>query len=301
MDKFAPIVLFTFNRPEHLCKTIDALKKNNISKESCLYIFSDNYKKEEDKIKVEQVRNYTKNISWFKNITIFESDKNKGLACSIIDGITQILKTHDRVIVLEDDLIVSEFFLTFMNKALNFFLNRNDIFSISGYCPPIEIPEYYNDDIFLFQRNNSWGWATWKDRWESVDWNVSDFKDFIKNRKLRDKFNLQGNDVTAMLLKQMTKKINSWSIRFNYSCFKQNKLNVYPKHSLIENIGSDGSGSHVKKTNKFIVKTAEQEPEISNINLTDKIICRNFKKYYDTSLYRKIINLIKIAVYNNKN
>jgi len=294
MKQLAPIVLFAYNRPNHLKKTIESLLKNKLAKESEIYFFSDGSKNDFDKENVELVRKYMNQLVGFKKITISASIKNKGLANSVIEGITQIFNQYDKAIILEDDLQFSEYFLDYMNNALDFYENNSNVFSISGYCLPIEIPTDYKNEVFLFNRINSWGWATWKNRWSSIDWKVSDFSHFINDKNLVKKFNQCGEDVTIMLLKQMLGKIDSWAIRFNYACFKQNKLNVYPIKSLVQNIGTDGSGSHVKATKRFVSEIANKEPKLVDLQEVDLVIANNYKQYFKSSFYRRIINFLKL-------
>ncbi len=294
MKQLAPIVLFAYNRPDHLKQTIESLLKDELAKDSEIYFFSDGSKNEHDKENVSLVRKYMNQIVGFKKITISASDTNQGLANSVINGISQIFNQFDKAIILEDDLQLSEYFLRYMNSALDFYENNANIFSISGYCLPIDIPTDYKHELFLFNRINSWGWATWKNRWSSIDWKVSDFNHFISTKNLIEKFNQCGEDVTIMLLKQMLGKIDSWAIRFNYACFKQNKLNVYPVKSLVQNTGTDGSGSHVKATKRFISEMANKVPEIIELQEIDQQIANNYRLYFKSSLYRRTINFFKL-------
>src|ERR1700733_3957738 len=139
--KIAPIVLFVHNRLETVKKTIESLQMNTLAKESELYIFSDGPKNPDDKIQVDLVREYLKTIRGFKNITIDESPKNSGLAISIIHGVTEIVEKFNKVIVLEDDLITSPYFLQFMNDGLNIYENDEKVMTINGHVPPLD-PRY---------------------------------------------------------------------------------------------------------------------------------------------------------------
>lgn len=224
----APIVMFTFNRLEHTKKTIEALKKNNFAKESEIFIFSDGPRNEQEKLKVNEVRKFINNIDGFKNVTLSESEVNKGLANSVINGVTKIINEYGKIIVLEDDLVTSKYFLEYMNKALNLYKSRKDIWSISGYTPNIEIQREYKDEVYLIKRGASWGWATWKDRWKLNDWDVNDYVEFKKNKKMVREFNLSGSDMAPMLNDQMEGRINSWAIRWGYNQFRQNMWTVYP-------------------------------------------------------------------------
>ena len=179
----APIILFTFNRLEHTKRTVEALKQNSLASETELYIYSDGPRDENVRKIVNEVRDYIKTIRGFKKITIIEQNKNKGLANSIIDGVNDIFNKYERVIVLEDDLVTSKYFLEYMNESLEVYNNRQDIWSIAGYSPNINIPNSYSEEVYLTKRGCSWGWATWKNRWILNDWNIDDYDKFIKNKK----------------------------------------------------------------------------------------------------------------------
>lgn len=277
----APIVLFTFNRLDHTKKTIDALKENILAKESELFIFSDGARNSEERIKVNLLREYLKSINGFKAINIIESEKNKGLAKSVISGVTDIINKYGKVIVLEDDLVTSKYFLTYMNNALDIFDKRSDIWSISGYGPKIEIANDYKDDIYITKRGSSWGWATWKNRWKLVDWNVSDYESFRKNKNLVNEFNLRGKDLAPMLEDQMNERIDSWAIRWVYSQFRNNMYTVYPVKSLVRNIGNDLSGTHTTNTTHFDVVLNENKILITEDIKENIQIINKFKVFYD--------------------
>ena len=142
MKEIAPICLFTYNRLEETIQTVAALKNNFLANKSELFIFSDGAKNKNVEQKIKQVRKYLKTITGFKNITIYESSKNKGLANSIIDGVTKIIETYGKIIVLEDDLVTSPNFLNFMNQALEFYHYNNRIYSVSGYT--LNLPSLKN-------------------------------------------------------------------------------------------------------------------------------------------------------------
>ncbi len=240
--KTVPIVVFTYRR--NIDELLTSLLSNDLSKKSNLYIFSDGYKNNIDKKDVLLVRKNLKLINGFHSIEIIESETNKGLAKSVIDGVTEILNKYEKVIVLEDDLIVSNNFLTYMNEALNFYKYEENIWSISGYTPCLDYLNNYEKDIFLAFRANSWGWATWKNRWEKIDWDIKDWDSFKKDSILIDKFNRGGDDLFKMLEVQMLGKIDSWAIRWCYNQFKYNSFTIYPTKSRVVNIGFDSMGTH---------------------------------------------------------
>lgn len=294
----APVVIFTFNRLEHTKKTIEALKKNILASESEVFIYSDGARnKAEEKI-VNEVRKYIKEVVGFKSINIIEADKNKGLANSVINGVSDIIDKYGKIIVLEDDLVTSKFFLKYMNNALNLFERREDIWSISGYGPDIKIPNKYSEDTYITKRGCSWGWATWVDRWNTVDWNVEDYKQFKKNKNLKNRFNESGSDLSPMLNDQMEGRINSWAIRWGYSQFKKNMWTVYPVKSFVKNIGTDLSGTHSSMTEKYDVDLVENMITINANVMPENEVIKAFKRKYDLDVsgYFAII-IKKIGLY----
>lgn len=237
MRSLAPICLFTFNRLYETQRTIEALAKNAFADESDLFIFSDGSFDEDSASKVKDVRDYLSTINGFKSVKIFESKNNKGLAGSIITGVTKVLENFNKIIVVEDDLITSVNFLYFMNLALEKYEKEEQIFSISGFSPKINIPKDYSSDVFFWSRAHSWGWAVWKNRWNTVDWKLHDYEDFISDKNLVKSFSKLGTDVFSMLKKSKNNQISSWYIRFTYNQFRQNKLTVYPILSKVINNG----------------------------------------------------------------
>jgi hypothetical protein len=249
INNLAPIVLFTYKRLDTLKLTIEALKANFLAKDSDLYIFSDGPKVENDKISVNNVRVYLKTISGFKSIQILESQNNKGLTKSIIEGVSSILESNNNLIVLEDDLITTTNFLLYMNQALNVYKDNKDVISICGYGLKIKKPLNYNSDVYLYGRSSSWGWAIWKEEWSSIDWEIKDWLLFKSNKELINKFNLNGSDLFSMLKSVKEGNGNSWAIRFAYNQFKQKKFSIMPFNSLVQNIGFGTQGTNTK--NKY--------------------------------------------------
>ena len=297
MKKLAPIILFVYERPDHTRKMIEALAKNNLAKESEVYIFSDNAKKSKDNEKVKEVREYINTIpekSYFKKVTIIESKENKGLAKSVIDGVTEIINEKEKVIVVEDDLITSKFFLEYMNNALDFYNKDEKIWSISGYNLPIEIANDYEYDIYLGYRGCSWGWATWKDRWNTVDWEVKDYKKFKHSYRKRKIINRGGPDMAQMLDAQMKGLCDSWAIRWCYEQSKQNKYTVYPVKSLIQNCGLDGTGTHSGINSAFDVKLNQTLPTLNSELVINKKISKNLYNKFDYGVKQKIIEMLTI-------
>jgi hypothetical protein len=251
--ELAPIVLFTYNRTWHLMQTVSALLKNSLASESEIFIFSDGPKDENDVPKVAEVRKYIKTIKGFKRIEIIERDKNWGLANNIIDGITKVVNQYGKVVVLEDDLITSPYFLKFMNDGLNIYEEEEKVISVHGYVYPIKgLPE-----IFFLRGADCWGWATWKRGWDLFEKDGKKLLDELEKRKLTKLFDFNGAyPYTKMLKDQVEGKVDSWAIRWYASAFIQEKLTLYPGISLVKHIGD--LGTHVKDSSLFDVELSEK-------------------------------------------
>ncbi len=283
---FAPIVMFVYNRADHFNKTYKALSRCPEAKESDLFIFSDGPKNEEGAKKVNEVREDLKKIQndgFFRNVTVTESSENKGLARSVIAGVTEIIEKYGRVIVVEDDCMPSEYFLKFMNNALDFYSENKMIGSVAGYIPQIQLPADYKKDVFTAYRSCSWSWATWADRWANVDWELRYISDFYKNPSLIKRLNSNGSDRFIRLYRQTKGNGSSWSVRFGAHLVKNGWLTVYPRYSYVQNIGCDESGVHSTSDDaekmRVDLSKAIAEPRLENLSI-DNRIQKIMKKHY---------------------
>ncbi|PZO38700.1 MAG: sugar transferase [Pseudanabaena frigida] len=239
----APIAFFAYKRPEHTRRSLESLAKNHVAELSELFVFCDGIKKSEDKEAIQQVREVVKSQKWCGQVHIIEREQNIGLAKSIINGVTELCNKYGKVIVLEDDLVLSSTFLEYMNKALDFYETESKVIQISGHMFPVKLISA-NDTVFL-PFTTSWGWATWERAWQHFDPEMSGYKLLSNNRKLKYKFNLNNSyPYFKMLESQINGDIDSWAIRWYLSTFIINGLTLYPIRTLVENIGFDGSGTH---------------------------------------------------------
>lgn len=251
MEKLSPIIIFAFNRTKILPKTISALQANPEAKNSDLYIFIDGPRNgnKDDQIKIKEIHTIVKGIQGFRSITYKFSDYNKGLGSSIISGVSEIISKYDKVIVLEDDLVVQPNFLRFMNEGLNKYQTTEEVFSICGYTNRITTPKKYMYDAYFCTRSSSWGWGTWADRWQSVDWSFDNWEEWRKYKKSFNKWG--GSDCFSMLRGCKDGRNKSWAIRFCFAQFLQNKFSIFPIKSLVNNNGFDGEGTNCKKYSRF--------------------------------------------------
>lgn len=250
----APIVLFTYDRPHHTRQTVEALAANDGARESDLFVYSDGPRTADNEEAVQTVREYLRTVRGFKSVTLIEREENRGLASSVIAGVGEVLSRTTSVIVMEDDLLTSRNFLQFVNAALATYEQRPDVFSVTGYNYPLDIPSTYPEDAYLSYRSSSWGWGTWRDRWSRVDWSISDYAEFLRDPEAQERFRRGGDDLQPMLELQMSGKLDSWSIRFDYAHYRHDAFCVHPVVSKVQNIGFDGSGVHCTETDDYDVE-----------------------------------------------
>jgi len=300
-ENLAPICLFVYSRIVELKLTVESLQKNRLASESHLFIFLDGPKDSEDSEKVNEVKKFIHTIRGFAQITIYESDANKGLANSIISGVSKMFENYETVIVLEDDLILATNFLCFMNQALNYYTDKKQILSISGYAFQLKYPDNYNYDVALSIRASSWGWATWKDRWSIIDWELKDYPSFRWNLIKQFNFNRGGSDLSHMLSRRINGLIDSWAIRFVYHQYKHNYMDVFPIISKVKNNGFSSEATHTKFNSERFQTMLDVSEQCTFTFLDtieeDKSVTNQFYKHYSFTnrLKDKILQKIWIT------
>lgn len=257
--RLAPVLIFVYNRIDHTHETICALLNNYWSSETEVIIFSDGYKGDDDKDEVFLVRSYIKDVKGFKRLSIVEREFNLGLADSIIQGVTEVLATYGKVIVLEDDIITSKYFLQYMNEALNVYEVADKVKHVSAYLNPIgnlnEIGE-----LFFLTVCSCWGWGTWKRAWDefSIKDSLTLFK-LISGKK--DEFDFGGTGAFwPQLVKNKDGFLKTWQIKWQANVFLNSGLALHPKRSLTRNIGFDNSGTNCDKNDLYANQTVSNEP-----------------------------------------
>ncbi len=274
----APIVLFVYNRPFHTCQTVTGLQNNDLAKDSELFIFSDGPKSESDRAKVQEVRDYVKTIRGFKNLTITERINNIGLAQSIISGVTEIVNKFGKVIVLEDDLVTSPFFLRYMNDALEFYDNEKKIMHVSGGTYPIG--DFSTDYTYFLRIPLCWDWGTWKRAWDDFDNKIEIMQQF--NSQMISKVNFDNTyPYWEQLELNRTGKIQTWFVFWYVKVFLTDGLALFPRRSLVKNIGNDGSGVHCGKTDVYDVTLSSVPIKVFAIPLQEsRKAFYQHKKYF---------------------
>lgn len=295
MQTFAPVALFVYNRPQHTERTLKFLAKNELASESRLFIFSDGAASAADEQNVNEVRNLIKNIDGFKSVEIIRQQTNMGLANSIISGVSKLTADYGQVIVFEDDLISSPYTLTYFNDALSHYKTEERVMHICAYMYNLKhanLPE-----TFFYRAAGSWGWATWERAWQHFEHDIDTLiAQFDSSQKKG--FSI---DQTMNFWKQMTDfkkgRNNSWAIRWYASIFLKDGLTLNPSHSLINNIGHDGSGVHSGINDIYNVvinpKTITHFPTEIKENLEAYNAIRHFLKHRKGSIWIRLKRYFK--------
>ena len=289
--KFSPVVFFGYNRPYHTIKSLEYLKKNKLSSKTDIYIYIDGPKQNSyDKIKVKLVKNIVKKLKGFKSKKIFFRSKNLGLSKNFISGITQVLKTHESVIVLEDDNLVSKYFLDYINSGLNIYKDDQKICAINGFSYPVSKKNLPNH--FLVKGADTWGWGTWRRAWNQIIWNPKALIRKIDKKKIfLQKINL--------LKDKIEKKNDSYTIMFDLSMQIKDKYSLVPKIPYSINSGLDGSGRHaISKINIFDSNINQKKIDIDKSKIFYNQNYNNrLKQFYKKNLsldYRYKIRIIEM-------
>lgn len=296
--ELAPIIIFAYKRVDTLKQTIESLKKCVLASESNVHIFSDGAKSDKDFEKVETVRNYLRQVKGFKGIRLYFAETNKGLANSIIQGTTEIFTMADKLIVLEDDILVSANFILYMNECLEKYKKNQSVFSVAAYNYPFKNKIGEKNDVYFLPRCSSIGWATWKDRWANLDWSIKDYKSFSNDKERIKGFKRGGSDLMRMLRKQQKGKIDSWAIRWAYNQYLQGSLTVYPILSKIRNIGFSSDATNTNTYNNLISTLddgSKREFILPESVKLDPFYHRQLLKFY--SLSSTIRNKFRTAIY----
>lgn len=298
--QLAPIVLFVFDRPDLTSQTLESLSKNELSKDSILYIFADGAKidSNEDRLnRIKEVHKIISNIDFCKETFIEFSDDNRGLKKSILDGVSKVVNQYGKVIVLEDDLILSPFFLKYMNKSLELYQDSESVYCINGH-------NFGNGEgfpeTFFHQVPHSWGWATWKNKWSKLRLDTENLYNEIRKRK--NEFNLSSSyDFFRQLKANYDGTLNTWAIYWYSTIFLNNGLCLTPSKTLVQNIGFGENATNTKYSGKKLVESNELSQDIvlkKQTEIFDNKSINLIIKYYKINQDSLFMNLVKFVYFD---
>lgn len=270
---YAPVALFVFNRPHHMARTVSALQANDLAPETPLFVYCDGPRHDDDDEHISRVREQAHAIKGFRSVTVVEHDHNLGLSASITGGVSQLCESFGRVIVMEDDLITSCDFLRFMNQGLDLYAHEERVASIHGYAYPIAsegLPETY-----FLRGGDCWGWATWARAWRHFEPDGATLLCRLEEARLGHCFDYDGYAPYMRMLRNQTRQRNqSWAIRWHASAFLQNMLTLYPRESLVANVGFDDSGVHCTDNDYFSNKIGLAPARLERVRVEENEAAR---------------------------
>tara|TARA_B100001741_G_scaffold163105_1_gene134821 strand:- start:3025 stop:3975 length:951 start_codon:yes stop_codon:yes gene_type:complete len=284
-SQLSPITIFGYDRPNHLNNLLESLTKNSESKDSIVYFYIDGLNKNTDK------SNYDKTIevankNWeFGEKKIIVRDKNLGCRDNIISGITEVLDRHKKIIVIEDDLVVSPYFLDYMNNSLSTYEKNKNIWHINGWSHPKSF--FGKSGTAVSYIMSPWGWGTWGDRWKifmNGNYHNKNLISDMSKSKVK-KFNISNlYDFENIIVKHQQNEGSIWDAYWYQGMFLNNGLSIFPTRSHIQNFGFDGTGLHCGENDEFNTKLNQSR----TINYSKKIKVHNFYELSFKNFYRKI-------------
>ena len=240
------IVIFAYNRSAHLFRCISTLLANEEARNFSIEVFIDGPKSDFDVAEQKKIIYYLEILNIFENIKIYKRKENTGLSRSIIAGLRDVFSRYEAAIIIEDDLEVSPYLLEFFTSALNLYKDDSSVASIHGFSYPLEGDL---SQTYFLKGADCWGWATWRNRWAEFEEDAQVLIDGIIRENAVNRFDLDGNYAYFKMLKKQSRgEIDSWAIRWHASMFLKNKFTLFPRVSLVENKGMDGSGTHYNVT-----------------------------------------------------
>lgn len=294
----SPIVLFAYARPDHTRRTLDALVANELAQDSELFIFIDGARDERDKDNVSAVRSIAESCNGFARVNVIQRPQNYGLARNIIEGVTEIIELYGRVIVVEDDIVTSPYFLKFMNHALNRYADFPKVWHVSGWNCPID-PDGL-PDAFFWRGMNCWGWATWQDRWAQFDKDTNRLMTKWSRSDIR-RFNLDGaHNFWSQVVGNHSGWLNTWAIFWYATIFENDGLCLNPAKSLTQNIGFDGTGENCGLSSALDGDLlATHMPAVSSAVVEQAEAVRRIRQFYKSTrgslIWRGIRRILRLT------
>jgi len=277
----APIALFVYNRADHARRTLACLAANAEARASELYVFSDGARTPAAEGGVAEVRAALRDVQGFATVTVIERERNFGLAASIIDGVGRLCKERGRVIVVEDDLLLSPYFLRYMNDGLALYASDTKVASLHGYVYPVDqaLPE-----TFFMRGADCWGWATWARAWRAFEPDAALLLRQLRERGLVEDFDFGGKAGYVRMMEDFIAGRNSsWAVRWHAAAYLRGMHTLYPGRSLVRNMGHDGSGTHSGTADPFDSGLADQPVAVEPIEVTESPAGRAaFGRYFRT-------------------
>lgn len=234
------LAFFVYRRPEHTRKVIESIRRNHFEK---IYIFQDGLKQEKDRAEWEEVSALIKGID-FAETELHISERNQGLANSIIAGMNYVFERHEEAIALEDDVVLADGYRSLMEAMFDVYRNNKRVMGVCGGGSGAVIPKTYVHDVYFSYRMSSIAFGTWRDRWIGYERDPRVLTEIYRDEEKRKMLECAGNDLEKMVFLSMTGKIDTWATYWNLHQVNNRGYHVVPVKGYAIDIGRTGGGTN---------------------------------------------------------
>lgn len=250
-----PILLITFNRPEHTRKVLSAIRE---AKPRDLFIAQDGAR-EGNQNDIEQCLQVRKVISemvdWDCNLHTRFSEVNLGCGPGPATAISWFFNYEEKGIIIEDDSVPNTDFFSYADEMLNRYADDSSIMAIGS----MNVDRHkWGDGSYYFSRmnRNLCAWATWKRAWNLTDLYMTDVSLYQLNRALKH----YGCDIIEReYWKDKLREIHkdgagnaSWDMQFFITIWLRHGKGIIPNVNLSSNIGTIGEATHSMQKGNII-------------------------------------------------
>ena len=297
-NQISPVLIPVYDRYIHFEKVINTLSKCHNSDKTELYIYIDFAKSNQVLECQNSILNTISDFEHnFKLINVIQRSFNMGAQNNILDAIDDLFRKYKSIIFLEDDCIVHPSFLNFLNSCLNKYADNEDILGVSGYLYPINYPVQFGDkDIVKLPYSSAWGMGLWESKYSRPELKSKQILSLIKQKKIVTLLKNVSNRHHYVSLKEVFFKRDRWGdFCFMLSLLNNDKKWIFPVHTLVKNIGADGSGVHQGAYNFNIIDSQILPKNLNlNFNLSEDhnlrlIFQSKIKMFFKNSLKGKIV------------
>lgn len=293
-SSWAPVAVFAYNRPDKLSALMSNLQACNGFAASQVKIFVDGAKGDADQLAVEAVREYVRSLA-LPNVSYSFNKVNRGLRNSIFAGVTEAVGEHGKVIVLEDDLVLSPVALEYFNKGLLRYETEQRVWSIAGYL--YDAPQLRQSGAAVsLPFTHPWGWATWKRAWDQFELdNRPDSKE-LRSRGFKSAFDMNGvYPFTKQLKNSLAHRVNSWSVHWYYTVFRHGGVSIFPPRRIVDNVGLN-AGTHGGVSNPYNLLASkppllDRVPEFGDPEHVDYVALDALRRCRELRIRRSIAHL----------
>ena len=242
-----PILVIGFNRPKALKKL---LSKLDLTDGRRIYISIDGPRNSAESIKVKKVQKLAEEYAQANRhleIQLKFLDSNLGCKVGVSSAIDWAFESENALIILEDDIIVSEEFFKYMDMSLKNFESESQIWHISGFSPLL--PPYLHPTSYQTNFAHVWGWGTWKNRWVKYDRDLSGFEPTsLSHTKTLKEAPLSDNahEFFRRNLVACKEGFDTWDFQWQFTIWSNGGLAISPGERLSGNSGFGPTASHTK-------------------------------------------------------